>query len=523
MFRVKVSVSLALIILVTTLLVYLLVPGRIEEALQEGAAHSLEIGATSLERGERLDDFSVVSKATAVADFSGLKTALTDEYSGNYEYQRHLGVYNKGMLRWQFVFDDIKKANDASRDIELPLEERRPFQPDLVFVTDERGNGVAAMGKDKYEWYNVDVAKEQPTLLKAQLGKPVKDIWVWKWNQSDNTDMYRVGMAPVMQGSEKLIGVAVVGTLINDGVAQAASAEVEGLPVAYFVNGHIYASTLKPDDDESLAKQLFEEHKVDDSGGEPEAIRVTIGGEEYLAIVRYHAGNGSDTRSGFVVLANLDSELALANSVRTYTPLVGLLVLLLTIGLFVAFTQQYNKGFEEIDKGIQEVIAGNKELEFTVSSGESAHREMARSLNLMSAFLQGKIMPDEVEEGGGDWGDLMVEDVSATSMMRAIHAEKLKEGSKPVVSGVALPGMPGSNKPLPTAVERDTADRVLFEEYIEAKKNLGEDISDLDLDGFLKRLTKNRAQLKKKHNARDIEFTVVVREGKVVLKPQPIL
>ena len=70
---------------------------------------------------------------------------------------------------------------------------------------------------------------------------------------------------------------------------------------------------------------------------------------------------------------------------------------------------------------------------------------------------------------------------------------------------------------------RQAYQRRVYDEYITAKKHLGEDISEIDFEGFIDRMEKNVAKLKVRHNARDIRFSVVVRDGKVVLKPQPVM
>ena len=118
-------------------------------------------------------------------------------------------------------------------------------------------------------------------------------------------------------------------------------------------------------------------------------------------------------------------------------------------------------------------------------------------------------MPDEEELPEG-WGELLFGDVTSTAMMRAVKADD----EVPKLTGVPM----GSTR---TESLEDYQAR-LFKEYFKAKEDLDEDVTELTFEGFLKKLESHSARLKKKHKAKEIRFSVVVRDEKVVLKPQPI-
>ena len=118
-------------------------------------------------------------------------------------------------------------------------------------------------------------------------------------------------------------------------------------------------------------------------------------------------------------------------------------------------------------------------------------------------------MPDEEDEEDS-WQDFLVSEVTQTSIMRALKADTESQELEAV------------NEP-PNSENRDSYQRRIFDEYITAKKNLGEDTSDLEFDSFIKKMEQNADQLKDQHQAKDIRFDVIVRDGKVVLKPQPIM
>lgn len=515
MLRIKICAMLTLIVVMVMTAVYMLLPQSLEDDVRSQARARLGMAAISMERYERLNDFGVKAKATRIAAFRGLQSSLTAEYGDPYEYQRHLGVHDKGLLRWKFAFENLAKdAAQGTRAVDAPLHERPPYTPEMVFVTDEKGVGVAALGTNKYDWYKDDVASRHPDVLSVKDGVPREGVWFFRWSQKEgeSANWYHVGMAPVMQGPEKLLGVVVVGSLIADGSAQTASETIGGADVAYFHDGKIFASTLE--NDEALSRAVFNSKDSKLTGGAtPAPFTVQHDGNEYLVAVRYfNSARGAEKPTGFVVLTNMTAELGTVQKIKTSIFVVGPIILIVLLGAVLIVIRSFVKAFEDIDQGIQEVIAGNKDYVFEVSGNHAFQEEMAQSLNLMSAFLQGKRMPDEEDDevSSSGWGNQFeVEAVSQTGMMRATTG--------PQVTGVPMKGgSPATSEPL------EAYQRRIFDEYVAARSNLGLGVDDLTFDKFAAKLMDNTEALKRKHEAKDVRFSVVVRDGKVVLKPQPI-
>lgn len=63
--------------------------------------------------------------------------------------------------------------------------------------------------------------------------------------------------------------------------------------------------------------------------------------------------------------------------------------------------------------------------------------------------------------------------------------------------------------------------KALFEEYNKAKQALGQTL-ELDPTAFEKRLEKQKKEILEKHKAKDVKFTVSVKDGKVSLKAKLI-
>jgi hypothetical protein len=63
----------------------------------------------------------------------------------------------------------------------------------------------------------------------------------------------------------------------------------------------------------------------------------------------------------------------------------------------------------------------------------------------------------------------------------------------------------------------------LFNEYVKAREQTGTPASDLTFDSFIAKLRVNEGKLKAQHQCKAVRFRVVVADGKVTLKPVPIV
>ena len=87
----------------------------------------------------------------------------------------------------------------------------------------------------------------------------------------------------------------------------------------------------------------------------------------------------------------------------------------------------------------------------------------------------------------------------------------------------AKPGVPAPIKPAPPAAPRadlpDTRVKELYAQYVETRRKQNESTATLTYDGLAKALRDTTARLKDKHGGKTIDFEVVVRDGKTVLRP----
>jgi hypothetical protein len=63
--------------------------------------------------------------------------------------------------------------------------------------------------------------------------------------------------------------------------------------------------------------------------------------------------------------------------------------------------------------------------------------------------------------------------------------------------------------------------KAIYDAYVTAKRRCQEDTSRLSLDAMATTLRKQVPELLKKHNAKEIDFKVVIKDGKAVLRAVP--
>jgi hypothetical protein len=98
----------------------------------------------------------------------------------------------------------------------------------------------------------------------------------------------------------------------------------------------------------------------------------------------------------------------------------------------------------------------------------------------------------------------------------------------PAATGATAAFKPASSPPArpsgPIGAEgglSDTKVKAIYDAYVMAKKRCGEDTRAVTLDSVASSLRKQVPELMKQHNAKSVEFKVVIKDGKAVLRALP--
>ncbi len=331
------------------------------------------------------------------------------------------------------VLDALKAWNRARGDLRADNELRYlsdrdsgyaiPHEPDLLIAADADGVVVARVGFDKDDWFGASRANMQEfaVVSRSELGTVQNDLIVWREHESAAPTLAQVGVAPIIVDGA-FAGSILVGYFLTDDSADEAGQLLFGVDVAYFFRaggsdvafaGTTYAS--RPDFLSGMESAEF----VQRSGGGEETISfaevaLTRGGTVYdfehdgkrymvMSTALSKSTDGTEVQSGFVVITSASQAVAPLSRLSMITPALGFGLLFIGVfGILIAI-REFMMPVEEISKGVQEVIAGNRDYMWEVD--EKNHlSDLAHSLNIMSARLQGKRDPDADDvEGAEDW------------------------------------------------------------------------------------------------------------------------
>lgn len=111
--------------------------------------------------------------------------------------------------------------------------------------------------------------------------------------------------------------------------------------------------------------------------------------------------------------------------------------------------------------------------------------------------------------------DRTLGEIEAGTYKRDVFKAKLraKEAPKPAAK-------PAGEKPAAPQISEDKL-RKLYDTYLVARQRCGEPTDGISFDSVANRIRQQVPQLMEKHGARNIEFKVVIKAGKAVLKAIP--
>lgn len=426
MFRAKIILTFVVFMGLLLGLTYLTVQSDFESVIREDQTRELKNVSNALVEMNKVETASLHAKAKFFASGVSLHGALMGEGAmdadGNVDKgQRHLKAHEKLRVQDITVKDIIKGAAGKTPGSRLPIES--DLKLDIAFVLDNNGVGVAALGKDLYSWFGQDVSKEFPVVTLALTGKwqtPKIEYWMWSFSEKQEKQLYEVAIAPVrLNANGRVAGVVVVGRAMDDGKAARLAKkifadEMESKPeIAFLKDGSVISSTLDTTGQTALASSLatLDTGKVLISDSEYDIVSKEIG--ESISIATFSQPN-----------------LSPLGSLSTLIIIFGAILIVLGASLLFFFLISFLKPLEELESGIHQVIAGNRDYFWDQKKGHTLQSGFANGLNVMSAFLQGKAMPDDDNPSGG-WGDM---------------PQGRGDGPPPKVQGVAIPGMGGPKK-----------------------------------------------------------------------------
>lgn len=433
MYRVALAVGVALLIGLQAMFVVFVLESNLQPVVDENTDGMLQRTSLAVEKSQRLDEFALQEKARHVSFQPGLRQALTTDFDADPD------VTLEETVRWRLLveqheFQEREEAHEEVSNLELDLLNRRPAAQDLLMVVNVQGELVAAAA-GAGDRSGEPLGDQYPLIHTAMDQQATKvKMWNWSWDDDENHQLHLVAVSPIPHPHQpqRIVGAVVLGTEIDHGVAehkQELLATSFAPDVTFFSGEQIHGSTLDRDRRDQLGDSLFEEHRILEEGHPELGIERTaiIDGDDHRTLVRFFPGEfDTEHPTGLVMSTNHTESLAALQltsnrvlAIGAAAAVAGLMFVLLMFHLFL-------KPFGRLEEGVQEILSGQKDYEFDTEASHEPARNMAQHLNLLSAHLQGKPMPDEETTLNRSWNS------SGWEVLRDPDEPPVEEGSAEV-------------------------------------------------------------------------------------------
>lgn len=390
--------------------------------------------------------------------------------------------------------------------------------PEIVLITDDRGM-VIARNLDRHRMYEENLNPQLRTLSTVlERGEARSDVWRFTSGQEK---LLQASLAPIRDPQGRVLGALVVGYDMSNGMASQA-ADLLGCEVAILVDERIYSSSMGADGMRSLREQLFGEGlsastqaALSGEGDASDLWVATVGDQEYVGVTGPLPGSSS-TQVAYAVLGSRTAQADKASGTSTILVITGLgLLFVLIYGFLIG--NMFLKPLAEMEEGVLAVINGRTDLRLDIKSAELGG--LAYSINQLVNVFTGT--PEEDSDGR----------MSSPPEAWAGIEGGGGGGAAPAAGGGAAPAAPGGaagaggeeeDPELAAALEAEAEDAYyarIYAEYVAAKEAVGENVSNITQDRFVKRLQANEQSLVKKHGCRMVRFQVQTRGTQVNLRP----
>lgn len=241
---------------------------------------------------------------------------------------------------------------------------------DLFMLADPSGRLIAAYGKNA----PADAALREG--MKALLASSGKQYLI------DRGSLYACALRPLFFGSEEegtLLGYVVSGVSIERTVRQIS--EPTGVEAAFLNGGRIVASTLGPDAEAALARQVPALSGASQSG-EP----VTLGKTRYLSATTDLSATATSPLQ-LVVFKSLEPAERSINRIDRMVLIVGMLALLSGSVLMMVTSRVVTRPLEELSRSVKAFGLGDVEYQVPLH-GTQEVRQLSSAFAVMRREIQ---------------------------------------------------------------------------------------------------------------------------------------
>jgi hypothetical protein len=489
--RLKIVAGNLAVVVLSGLIAYVTITSQLRTARTNDLESGIDADRQLFDRSFRLSSLefeaSVASRAA--------QRQMTDIFGGLDLDSRRTRAYEAAEATRAWLGDPARGGRGA---------------PDIVVVVDETGRVVARDGA-RNVMFGKALLPSIPALGTVfKSGSSRHDVWL----EDEQKKLLQTAIAPIRAETGAVLGALLVGYDLSNGMA-ASEGKLLGRDIAFLVDGKVYSSSLETSGARDLVAFLFGPNAQSTSGvlasqnGSTQPWRVALGGEDYTGLTA-RLPMASSVPVAFAVLGNRTEAMQLASTANVILIMTVLgAVLVLAYGLAIA--SSIMRPIEAIEEGVLAVINGRTDLRLSTESPELGG--LAFRINQLLNVLTGTEEASEDEEGKlsvppseGHWKDAAFSDAQGkTSSGSAVDPDEVIDDPA-VASQLSAEGEDAYN------------DRV-YQEYVRAKEQLGENVSSIPKDRFTQRLRGRADALMQKHGCRMVRFQVSTVDAQVVLRP----
>lgn len=370
--------------------------------------------------------------------------------------------------------------------------------PSMVLVVDEQGvalgrNGSALMRGEKISSAYASLAQSLST------GNAMSDLWISHQRQ----EQMLVSIAPVRGEQGSILGAVVVGIPLNDERLQRTSELTSGSSLIF---GVLNDTSL-----ELVAR----------SGPLPSGDVLAEVSGQTLASIKNHNDLKGDLHGGewvfaaasvdgfasghAAIIACMPTSLV-ANVSSLLAPLLGAIALGIVLVILVGWLlgNYITQPISELEDGLLAVINGNQTLRFQLEHPEFGG--LVFRINSLLNALMG-VPEDNTDEQGRPSTS-----PSARNFEDALSVDESAVSNPQVDAGVI-------------AALRDESSEAyyarLFNEYLSARRKLGDPVDGISLDSFVERIRVSEQELGAKHG-RSVRYILELRGTSIVFSAVPV-
>jgi hypothetical protein len=396
---------------------------------------------------------------------------------------------------------------------DLKVTERRP---DVMAVVDKSGQVIVLFAGGERQpspvrdLYLSGGQFKYPSIKVAMdTRQSISEVWDY-----ENAGPMKATVAPIVDMETGEVRGALIAVYAITAKEAETQKDLLGAHVAYFFGDRVAATSFGVASQQmqaALAGPLFKDGLAADAmksaTGFSDIVTFEAGSDEYVAtaikLPRRMTGelpkDHPHPLGGAVILASIGESSGILQTVRMAILVLGASAILIALLAMFATARTILGPIDEIENGLNDIINGNIDRSFQSVSPDVDG--LANALNVLLARLIGRPEPGDEQYG----------DDSAMRPSGALTFDV--ESMSPKDAEAAR---------LAQEPEEEYMQRV-FKEFLEARQKAGESNAGITRESFSVKLRLSEATMKEKYQCSTVRFKVVTKDGKVTLKPVPIV